>query len=71
MNSASPSFAQTTEILIMPDGTIYVHNLTPEMALALSTLNPEDEKMRARIPLQSPEPTPASLSPSAISRAPL
>ena len=47
---------QMTELLIKQDGTIYVHNLTPEMALVLSTLNPDDSRIRARLP----EPAPAA-----------
>jgi len=39
---------QTTEILLLPDGTLYVHNLTPEMAELLATLDPNDEEMRER-----------------------
>jgi hypothetical protein len=41
---------QMTEVLIMADGTIYVHNLTPAMAVALSALNPDDARIRSRIP---------------------
>jgi hypothetical protein len=37
-----------SEVLIMPDGKIYAHNLTPEMAKVLSELNPEDESIRQR-----------------------
>ena len=39
---------QTSELLILSDGTIFVHNLTPAMAGLLSELNPEDEAMRQR-----------------------
>ncbi|MGV3533068.1 MAG: hypothetical protein ACO1QR_11920 [Chthoniobacteraceae bacterium] len=45
---------QMTELLIKQDGTIYVHNLTPEMALVLSTLNPDDPRFRARLPEPAP-----------------
>lgn len=41
---------QMTEVLIMSDGTVYVHNLTPAMAVALSALNPQDARISARIP---------------------
>jgi hypothetical protein len=38
-----------SELLIMPDGQIYVHNLTPEMAAVLSELNPADETIKQRV----------------------
>jgi hypothetical protein len=38
----------TTEFLILADGRILVHNITPTMAAILSELNPHDELMRAR-----------------------
>jgi hypothetical protein len=39
----------TSELLVLPDGRILVHNLTPAFAKLLSDLNPEDEQMRSRI----------------------
>lgn len=38
-----------TELFIAPDGRIYVHNLTPEMAEALNALNPDDDTIRRRV----------------------
>ena len=38
----------TTEFLILADGRIMVHNITPTMAAILSELNPHDELMRQR-----------------------
>jgi hypothetical protein len=38
----------TTEMLILPDGKILVHNLTPEVAALLVELNPQDALMRER-----------------------
>jgi hypothetical protein len=38
-----------SELLIMPDGMIYVHNLTPALAAVLSELNPEDTSFRRRV----------------------
>jgi hypothetical protein len=38
-----------SELLIMPDGKVYAHNLTPEMAAVLSELNPEDENIKRRV----------------------
>ena len=44
INDAAPM----TELLILPDGRILVHNLTPAMAAILAELNPADEPMRER-----------------------
>ena len=38
----------TTEFLILADGRLMVHNITPTMAAILSELNPNDELMRQR-----------------------
>ncbi len=38
----------TTEMLLLPDGEILVHNLTPTMAALLAELNPADPSMRER-----------------------
>jgi hypothetical protein len=38
----------TTELLILPDGRIFVHNLTPRMAGLLAELDPADAAMRER-----------------------
>jgi hypothetical protein len=38
----------TTEFLILADGRILVHNITPTMAAILSELNPDDEQMCER-----------------------
>jgi len=40
---------QVSELLVMPDGKIYAHNLTPEMAAVLSELNPNDEAIKHRV----------------------
>jgi hypothetical protein len=37
-----------TELLIMPDGQILVHNLTQPFAELLKELNPADEQIRPR-----------------------
>jgi hypothetical protein len=39
---------QTSELLILNDGNILVHNLTRTMAELLAELNPEDATMRQR-----------------------
>jgi hypothetical protein len=36
------------DILILTDGRILAHNLTPAMAAVLRELNPNDERMRKR-----------------------
>jgi len=41
--------ALTTELLIMPDGQILVHNLTQPFAELLSELNPNCEQIHSRI----------------------
>jgi len=45
-DSAGPG--STSELLILPDGRILVHNLTPLFAALLSDLNPADEQIRSR-----------------------
>ena len=37
-----------SELLLLPDGRILVHNLTPAMAALLQQLNPEDRRMLRR-----------------------
>ncbi len=52
MKTAKPRLARKdclqTELLIMPDGQILVHNLTPAFAGLLKELNPDDEQIRLR-----------------------
>ena len=38
-----------SEVLITPDGKIYAHNLTPEMARVLGELNPADKNIQQRV----------------------
>lgn len=38
----------SSEILILPDGKILAHNLTPEVAQVLAELNPADAAMCRR-----------------------
>jgi hypothetical protein len=40
----------TTELLILPDGRILVHNLTQPFAELLHELNPDAEQITSRIP---------------------
>jgi len=49
MNPQPPEPESRCELLIMPDGKIFAHNLTPAMALVLSELNPDDEAIKRRV----------------------
>lgn len=40
--------AQETDLLILSDGTVLAHNLTPGMADVLQQINPRDESMGRR-----------------------
>ena len=46
---ASPGKDQVSELLILPDGQILVHNLTPAFAGLLHELNPNDEQISSRV----------------------
>jgi hypothetical protein len=47
--SAQPQPASgTVELLVLPEGQILAHNLTPELAALLARLNPADEAMARR-----------------------
>jgi hypothetical protein len=48
---------ESQELLILADGRILTHNLTPAMAAVLRELNPEDEPMQARADAANHEPT--------------
>jgi len=37
-----------SNFMILPDGTLYAHNLTPVLAEILAGLNPDDAAMRMR-----------------------
>lgn len=39
----------TAELLILPDGRIFVHNLTQPFAELLSSLNPDCQQIAARL----------------------
>jgi hypothetical protein len=41
-------FTVQGEVLILPDGKILAHNITPEIAAILSALDPQNELMRQR-----------------------
>jgi len=44
-----PASTPTVDILILSDGTILVHNLTPDMAAALNAVNPGDPTIAPRV----------------------
>ena len=59
--AGSPLPSQHTEILILPEGKILVHNLTPVMAVLLETLNPQAGAIRDRVAvLRDRTPIPAA-----------
>jgi hypothetical protein len=39
---------ESTDLMILSDGTLYIRNLTPALAMVLLALNPADEPMRRR-----------------------
>lgn len=39
---------QSAEVLILPDGKILAHNITPEMAAVLCELQPDNQGMQQR-----------------------
>jgi hypothetical protein len=41
--------APSTEVLLLADGRILVHNLTPAFAELLRELNPNDEQIQPRV----------------------
>ena len=41
--------APMQEILILTDGRVMTHNLTPGMAMVLRELNPDDKPMQQRV----------------------
>jgi hypothetical protein len=45
---------QVSELLILPDGQILVHNLTPTFAGLLAGLNPDCEQIASRITHHAP-----------------
>jgi hypothetical protein len=50
--------AAVSEILILPDGKILAHNLSPAMAGILAELDPADETMRLRATQNTPHEIP-------------
>jgi hypothetical protein len=39
-----------SELLVLPDGRVLVHNLTPSFAALLRELNPQDAQLEPRCP---------------------
>lgn len=56
-----------SEVLILPDGRVLGHQLTPEVTALLATLNPDDPQFRPRAAkaraVQSASPTPSPVQP--------
>jgi len=48
-----------TDLLILSDGTVLAHNLTPVMATVLHKLNPHDATIRARARCRRKQPASA------------
>jgi len=48
-----------SELLILPDGRIFVHNLTPTMAALLHELNPHEDSIRPRAGVGAKSQTPS------------
>jgi hypothetical protein len=45
---ANEPILQSSEVLILPDGRILAHNITPEMAAILIELQPDNHSMQQR-----------------------
>jgi hypothetical protein len=45
--------ASGSDLLLLPDGRLLVHNLTPAMAELLRQLNPDDQTLRKRAELSA------------------
>jgi hypothetical protein len=45
----SPGESQVSELLILPDGQVLVHNLTPAFAELLHELNPDAGQISSRV----------------------
>ncbi len=56
-----PPAVGTAELMILPDGRILAHNLTPELAAVLARLDPTDAAMNRRAG-PAPARTPAEIS---------
>ena len=53
--------ASHSELLLLPDGRILVHNLTQTMADLLHELNPRENTIRARAEVKAASQPPAQL----------
>jgi hypothetical protein len=63
--SAPSNPEATSEILILANGTVYAHNITPQMARLLTLLDPADLPMRARAAIPGQDPAPSNFPNSA------
>jgi hypothetical protein len=55
----APGAPLTTELLLLPDGRVLVHNLTPVFAGLLETLNPADIHITPRAGTTHTAPSPS------------
>jgi hypothetical protein len=56
----------TSEVLILSDGTILAHKLTPAMASLLARLNPDDTAMNLRAGACCPLPASDVIKPESL-----
>jgi len=73
--NARPGKDQVSELLILPDGRILVHNLTQTFAGLLHELNPNAEQITSRVlhhslPLRKPDRADLMVRPAARQRRP-
>jgi hypothetical protein len=47
-NSSQEQLAESSEILILPNGQVLAHNITPQLARLLVELDPGNEPMQRR-----------------------
>ena len=57
----APEAPLTTELLLLPDGRILVHNLTPVFAGLLEALNPADAHLAPRAGAMHKDPSPSQV----------
>jgi len=58
--TTAPSLPAVSELLILPDGRVMAHNLTPNFVALLSELNPDAPQFRPRREAAGPLPQPTS-----------
>ena len=66
----NPALPAVSELLILPDGRVMAHNLTPDFVALLSELNPDAPQFRPRRELAEAELSAFSLQPSTFNLSP-